>query len=143
MNALLGFIKSLLLSAAICAVLALTAAVVSWKWLFVMLIGLAVYYVGVTAILGRQRLATIPGNLVMAGVVLFFFYKLFVELADWTLHGDKSNTLQDIMQPVVSGFNEIFLFDAGGLCSAQQEYYWARAAILLIFLFGLVRLFRR
>jgi len=143
MFALLGFIRSVWWGILLGVLASIAAAIIGWQWLFIAGIGLAVYYVGVTAILGRQRLAAIPGRLVIAGVVLFFFHKLFSELANWAIKGDKSRTLQDIMQPVVGGFNEIFLFDAGGLCATQQEYYWARAVVLLIFLFGLVRLFRR
>ena len=143
MLGLLGFVRSLLLTIVVIVVAALIAATLSWQWLFVAGIGLAVYYVGVGLIFGWTNIAVVPGRLVAAAVVLFFIFKLFIELARWTLHGTRSETLQGIMQPILSGFNTLFAFDTGSLCPAQQEYYWVRVVVLIIFLLGLVRLFRR
>jgi hypothetical protein len=143
MQTLTRFIKQVLIWLAVIAGAVVLAAVLSWEWLFAAGVGLAVYHVGVAALLGRQRLSSIPARLVMSGVVLFFFFGLFRELVRWTLYGEKSQVMERVVQPVIRGFNEIFVFDAGTLCAAQQEFYWARAVVLLVFLVGLVRLFRR
>lgn len=126
------------------AVLCLTLLLLaSWKWFFVFAVTFTVFYLGLSALLGKQRLSNMPARIVVGFALLFIFTKLAYECSRWLLWHEPSEMLSSAWCTVMSAFHSLPSLGFTGGWAGDDQYSLARLVLLLIAVVGIVKLLLR